>query len=126
MPWLKTVGCDCPECGDDPCDPGCPCTFFATDQDVDSRTDIYDVTGQFIISHDLSIQVAVDASVFASASFEVFADGVSVYSSGCLVSTGDSTVVSIPAGTTEISITIVTVCGGGDPTPAWDYVLECV
>ena len=120
--WIPALGCECTECGPDPCTPGCACTFTASEFGDTGGSYVYDVTGQFVFESDLSITFVAPAPT-ATARLQVYADGVSVYDSGC-ISTGASATVAIPAGTTEIEA-VVTICvsTGEDD---WSFDLACV
>lgn len=124
MPWLKTVGCDCPECGPTPCDAGCFCGFAYATDDGGPVSTAFDVTGQFITDHDLSFDFATGPEPTASWNFEITLDGVSVFSSGCILFGSSGTVIAVPAGTTEIGL-IVTDCSGIE-IGGWVVYLECI
>lgn len=123
MPWLKTVGCDCPECGPDPCTAGCYCDFNYSDAQSAAFSTTFDVTGQFITTHDVLFEYSVNPFSGSEWIFEITVGGVSVFSTGCLNGVGGSTTISVPAGTTEIGINIVD-CGTepGD----WEAALSCI
>jgi hypothetical protein len=105
--WIKQVGCDCPDCGADECDPGCACTFgdtFTTTTGFEGTTgDVWDVTGQFIIEQDLQI---ICGNTGATRQVIVEANGVSIYDSGSTTG-GISTIVAVPAGTTTLELILI-------------------
>jgi hypothetical protein len=125
MPWLKTEGCECPECGDFPCDPGCACDFSVGD--TGTQFDLpyfasYDVTGQFILPRNLVIDI-VSSAGGAGISFAVFADAVELYASGCVTDLDLLISVPVPVGTTNITISFG-ACLGLD-TAEWGFGLSC-
>lgn len=124
MGWFKTVGCDCPECGPDPCTAGCACTFeetFTTTVGFEGTTgDTWDVTGQFIIEQDLEI---ICANTGATRQVIVKADGVTIYDSGS-TSGGISTVVAVPAGTTSLQLVLIVTSEFGDQST--EVFLNCL
>ena len=122
MPWLKTVGCECPECGPDPCTTAC-CSLDIGDQSAGDTVDTYDVTGKFTVDHSIFIRVTADAGGGATARFQVAFNGSTLYDSGCISSSSASTTVTGPSGTTSIVVTITAPCSGG--TSGWDYVICC-
>lgn len=111
MPWIKTVGCDCPECGPDACTPGCVCNFSYSNLASASYTDSLDVTGQFIIGQNLNVFINPD--VLSSGRLEVSAGSAS-WDSGCRGPTSSaSTTLAVDAGTTAIDITFTYGCDSG-------------
>lgn len=131
--YIKAVGCDCPECGPDPCDPGCVCDLFIGLEFSEDNT--YDVTGQFVLEHDLSVTQASWTCAFFGGGFftgssriYVYANASLLYDSGC-VSGAISATVTIPAGTTSLRLVHVHDClsqcesGGVGDTTAY---FECV
>jgi hypothetical protein len=124
MPWLKTVGCDCPDCGPDPCTPGCLCTFAETAGGTASDDITWDVTGQFIIEHDINYLFAgeVDPGNYR---LQILADGVTLFDSGCVTDPGGG-ILTIPAGTTSLRIIITVGCGGTPEAPDWFVEIGCI
>lgn len=111
MPWLKTVGCDCPDCGVDPCTPGCQCVFAYDDSQGAAFSTTFDVTGEFITGHDLRFEYDTRGESGSSWNFEITIDGVTAYSTGCVYQNTGVHVLSVPAGTIEIGF-IITDCSG--------------
>ena len=130
MPWLKTVGCECPECGPDPCTEGCACDLGVVSLGTSgsgSPTDTYDVTGKFTYAHAMFLRATISGPAGAiTCRFRFSFNGSVLYDTGYVTSTGTSlsTTVSGPAGTTSIAVQIE--C---DRTPydegGWDYVVCC-
>jgi hypothetical protein len=132
MAFLRTVGCECSECGPDPCTAGCECDLF---QSIEfDGDDTLDVTGQFVFAQNLSVTqdswTCEDGGVFVTGSsqIQVYANGSLLYDSGC-VSGAISTTVSIPAGTTILRLVHVHDClnqcdsgGVGDQTAYFECV----
>lgn len=118
--WIKQVGCDCPECGPDPCTAGCACTFNANDQ-IFTDDNTYDWTSVNSVDHDISIAVTGYANCdtgFSACGFDllhwfqirVYADLTLLYDSGC-IHANFSTTATVPAGTTTLRIVIDDPCG---------------
>ncbi len=119
--FIQHAECGCPDCVTSPCDEYCPCGFFASDAGDDGDltfTDSWGVTSDFLIAHNLQINVSVGGSV----RFIVRADGFTVYDSGCIADTSDGDTVLIPAGTDTISIEIIACSESSE----WDFDLTCV
>lgn len=112
--YIKSIGCDCPECGADTCDTGCACDFAANIEfDGD---DTYDVTGQFIVEKSLSVTQASWTCAFfsggvhtGSSQIKVYANSVLIYDSGC-VSGAITAIVTVPSGTTSLRLVHVDDC----------------
>ncbi len=122
MPFLKTVGCGCPGCGPDPCtSPSC-CTIGETDAGTGVFEHTFDVTGQFPVAADVSLQASFAANG-TGAQLELIANGVSVFSTGCVTNYDSTHTETIPAGTTELKVKL-TFCSGATSVE-WDYLLEC-
>jgi hypothetical protein len=128
--WIKGTDCACPECGATPCAPGCDCTFSASENDGFEDGPAlfekdYDVTGQFLVEKSVAIAFAV---VFPSppmyAQMYLLANGVEIYTSGC-ISTSVSTSVAVPAGTTTLKVYVFTECTGTWVENEWTLTLEC-
>lgn len=134
MAWLKTVGCDCPECGPDPCTAGCACSFNANDAVQVGHDDTYDWTSVNAIDHDISVAVTnyapCDAPISAPYYYriQIDADGVSIYDSGCI--TGNlSTSTTVPAGTLALRIRVTPYCTAVDCAEfggAGDWAVNCI
>lgn len=128
MAWIKTVGCNCPGCGADPCDDTC-CTMSQIDkfQCTDGSatiTNVYDVSADFGgISKDITVEFVVDFTG-GSASLSVEADGVEIYNSGC-IDGSNSQVVSVPADTANLTAIVVQNCSGVWVDNCWTYQLAC-
>jgi hypothetical protein len=119
--FIQHAECGCPECVVNPCDEYCPCSFFATDTGTHADltfTDSWSVTSDFLIAHNLQI----DVSCGGSCRFIVRANGSIVYDSGCITDTSDTDTVSIPAGTTTLAIEILACSESSE----WDFDLQCV
>lgn len=123
--WIKQVGCDCPECGPDPCTDGCACDFFYSDDVTASFSTSIDVTGYFTTSHDLYISINPDDP--SSGRIQVTA-GTASWDSGCISSSGGTavdTVITVPAGVTSIDLVFTYGCGSpSGPNPV-GLVLVC-
>lgn len=130
MGFIKGFGgneCACEECGPAPCTPGCPCTFDSGAQSGSADfLDTYDVTGEFILEREVSLVGGFgecdDPSV--TGRFRVYADGATIYDSGCVYSATVTGLLTIPAGTTEIKVELV-YCTGAGGDLCWEYQLTC-
>jgi len=124
MAWIKSVGCDC-DCGPDPCTDGC-CILSESYGGSDDTAIDFDVTGQVPADRDFAYAFLQEES--AETLFEIYADGVLIYSAGC-VPPGilESGTVSIPAGTSNITIVADPEFSCAAPhTPSYyTYVIEC-
>lgn len=128
MAFLKNAGCECAECGPDPCTSGC--CAFATGEVFGntSASDVYDVTGDFALERDISIVWEVGPGGSNYARLQVFADGIEIYNSGCVNAAGGSPLptATVPAGTEEITITVTAGCDGGSYSElGWRYSISC-
>jgi hypothetical protein len=113
MAWLKTVGCECDECGPDPCTAGCPCGIYI-ETFIPAGTsgiwsEFFDTTDEFIFDHDVDVFQSNLGSVKA---VSIFADGVLVHS-GSYTGAALTVTITIPAGTTEIEIQVDTTGTSG-------------
>jgi hypothetical protein len=119
MPWLKTVGCECPGCGTEPCDPGCDCIWDYGLNACDDIEEFFLVDNCFYHDRDLSIDFDVALFTGNTAAAEIYIDGSLAYSTGCIAGgTSISDVITIPAGTTDLSVRTYTCatdeeCGYG-------------
>jgi hypothetical protein len=123
--YIKSVGCECDDCTpDDPCADGCDCAIFETDflDGATEKNDDYDVTGQFVFSQNLTIDVDF-VSDNSGMRFQVLADAVSIYDSGCQTTWVDIDVVSVPAGTTTLTV-LFTNCGSALNSEG-GFLLQC-
>lgn len=127
MAFLKNAGCECAECGPDPCTSGC-CAFSTGEVFGNtSASDVYDVTGDFALERDIIISWSLGPGGTNYARLQVFADGVEIYNSGCVnAGPGASENATVPAGTLEITVTVTADCdGGGAPELGWSYQILC-
>lgn len=99
------------------------CTLDIGDQAAGDAVDTYDVTGIFTVDQSIFIRVTADAGDPATVRFQVAFNGSTLYDSGCISATSDSTTVTGPAGTTSIVVTITAPCSGS--ADGWDYVICC-
>ena len=124
MAYLKTVGCDCPECPPDPCDPGCECTLFYEESVSGDFSDAIDVTGQFLVAQD--IQITINPDVLSSGRLIVTA-GAASWDSGCVPGGApSSTVITVPGGTTTITVDLTYGCAPGTNVNPVVIAVECV
>lgn len=110
--YIKAVGCLCADCTpNDPCEAGCDCgvSILDTLDDAIEKDDDYDVTADFTFSANITIDVDFSADGNGMR-FQVLADSVSIYDSGCQTSWLDVDVVSVPAGTVTLTV-LFTNCG---------------
>lgn len=123
MPWLKTVGCDCPECGPDPCTAGCACTFHniyvTAEGTVGIITEHASAGSNFIVSHSVDIEIQIDAGTLT---FDLYADGVLIYSSGVITVGTTFGSATVPAGTATLTAVWVITVAIGAATIA---IVEC-
>jgi hypothetical protein len=111
--YIKAVGCECDDCTpNDPCALGCECgvSILDTLDDAVTKDDDYDVTADFVFSANITIDVDFSADG-SGMRFQVLADAVSIYDSGCQTSWADVDSVSVPAGTVTLTVEF-TNCGG--------------
>ena len=125
MAWLKTVGCQCPECGPDPCTPGCPCNVSEIHSGGNEGFDqTFDLNSS---GHPLgaaaSLDVDYDFDVVVSDQIQVYIDGVLEYDSGCVLGTGGTT-IALPAGAETVRVVITAQCAGSGDTE-WSFSLAC-
>lgn len=106
--WIKQVGCECEECGPDPCTDACICNFY---RELEPNVDeTLDVTGLFIVEHEISIELlGGDCHLLGGGDgpryqrIQVYGNSSLIYDSGC-ISGGISTTIFIPAGTTSLNL----------------------
>ncbi len=118
--FIKQVGCECEECGPSPCESDCGCLFYYGDTGTTDAYASFDVTGEFLTEQGVSW----DVDIGGGASITVYADGVLVYSTGCQTDFFDSTVITIPAGTTTLAVQ-VSYCDEEPHSIEWAWLLEC-
>lgn len=115
--FIKSVGCSCPECGSIPCDPGCACTFFESDNWVaPGGSTSYDITGQLVVGN--NVRCVANPDVGAS-TFRISGTvGATSFDSGYLsYPTVFNDTIFVPAGGTTISVTVeVSGAGGANVT----------
>lgn len=117
MAWLKTVGCNCPECGPDPCTPGCFCEIAPNDSLQIAVDDHYDVSGCSPVDRELTVEVySYSACAGPTPNYtyriQIFADAVSIYDSGCTTGNISLVGVTMPAGTSDLNIVVTPFCTG--------------
>lgn len=125
MPWLKQVGCECEECGPDPCTSGCEtfCNLSLDTAGGESGYDqTFDVTGDFGSARNIFI----DFEAFTiKDQLLIDANGVNIYDSGCIGGNVTPTVL-VPAATTSARVRIIPHC---DPlqegATAWTLTITC-
>jgi hypothetical protein len=132
--YLLGLGSGCPDCADDdPCTSGggvvesCTMPPKYGGPVAGSHSASFDVTGHFVAAQNITIYNSFsDAGALTTPTgiFEVFANGSSIYSSGLQTSWSDTDVVSVPAGTTTLSVTM-TVFGVGGHNMILFYYLTC-
>ncbi len=120
--FIRSVGCDCPECGPDPCTAGCDCTFNeqanTTDGSTGTVSEDFAAGSNFVIAHTVYIDVVIDSGVLV---FNLYADAVLVYTTGSIGAGTTSGSASIPAGTTTITAEFVISSAVGPATYADIY-----
>jgi hypothetical protein len=123
--YIKAVGCECEDCTpDDPCASGCDCSIFEVDflDGAVEKNDDYDVTGEFVFAQNLTVDVEFGATG-SGMRFQVLANGVSIYDSGCQTGWVDVAIVSVPAGTVTLTVQF-TNCGGATNSEG-SFLLQC-
>jgi hypothetical protein len=133
MPWLKTVGCECTECGPDPCTPGCFCELSPNDLIQIGADDHYDVSACTPVDRELSVSVYNYADCGSGGSpayyyqIEIYADASLIYDSGCITGNLSATAVTMPAGTLDLNIVVTPYCSGSACTSggngSWEVVI---
>jgi hypothetical protein len=128
--FIITTDCDC-GCGS-PCAGAC-CTISEGDLtttifDSDNpgeKTNTYDVTGQFPADADVEFYFDTGFSD-CYAEFVVKANGVTIYDSGCVADASGSThIITVPGGTTSLSVTVTWGCSGTWIECGWLYTIDC-
>ena len=120
--YIKAVGCACPECGPDPCDPGCPCNFDELSPTGDgwtgTQSEDFAAGSNFILAQ--TINVDCPNTNAASIRVKVYADAVSIFDSG-VVTTAVAGTAAVPAGTTTITVEIIATTAVIDTTDVHVY-----
>lgn len=123
--WLRSVNCECLNCGEDPCDEtACFCNLnLNTAGGDDGYSNIFDVTGEFPSDRDITVEFA---TYVVKDRLVITANGSPVYDSNCIATDGTpvSTTVTIPAGTTSVTVTVIPNCAGTTGT-AWALSITC-
>jgi hypothetical protein len=117
MAWLKTVGCDCEECGPDSCTPGCFCEISPNDLIFDTDQH-YDVSACTPVDREITISVSDYEACDTGGSpdyyyrIEIYADAALIYDSGCITGNLSPTDATLPAGTADLNIVVTAYCSG--------------
>lgn len=123
MDWLKTVDCECAQCGTGPCDTlACICSLnLNTAGGNDGYSQIFPIS----ISSPLALYIQFTTYIVKDR-LVITADGTTVYDSGC-ISTGSSPIsatVTIPSGTSSVVVTVFPNCEGTTST-LWTLTISC-
>jgi hypothetical protein len=120
--WLKTVGCECDECGTTACaTDACLCSLDLNTSGGDAGYDhTFDTTGDFTSTRDIYPDFQ---SYTVKDQLLIYANGVLVYDSGCIGAHVTPT-VSIASGTTSVRVQVVPNCEGTVGT-AWLLSITC-
>jgi hypothetical protein len=126
MAFLKTVGCECPDCGPDECTGGCPCDVSVSDTGVNVG---YDQTFNLNSSgdplgNDASLVIDYDMDTVIADQMRVYIDGVLAYDSGCVLNTGGTT-ITVPAGSTTVRVVIIDDCTAVGLGTNWAFSIAC-
>lgn len=125
--WIKQVGCDCEECGPDPCTPGaCLCNLaLNTEGGEAGYSQEFDTGTGFVSARDLYI---VFESFGIKDQLLIIADGITVYDSGCVGTFGTplTPTVTIPGGTASVVVQVIPHCDPLDSgATAWTLEITC-
>lgn len=127
--FIKSVGCDCPECGPDPCTAGgCFCdgglTAFATSAGTDS--DSRATYGSFLVDTEVYLEFGIGPEVCSKARLTIKADGVTIYDSGCLTYGSYTDSVTVPAGTALLELIVDAGCDSACAESACLVTVDCI
>jgi hypothetical protein len=131
MAWLKTVGCDCDDCGPDACTPACDCLLSYFDSGTSDWSDVIDLVGQFIPGNELMINYQLGATDEPGCNGQVlvWVDGDLIFDSGCVSGNLDPTgyVIAFPAGAAVLEYEVTVDCTPGYcSSPAWSFSAQCI
>ena len=119
---VKSKGCECANCEDDPCEEGvCFCNLTLNTSGGDAGYDnTFDVTGDFVGARNIAVDFE---SYTVKDQLLIYANGSLIYDSGCIGAHVTPT-VSVPGGTTTARVVVVANCEGTTGT-AWVLSIAC-